>query len=825
MTTYNTGNPVPSADARDRFDNSQTFDQVINGGLTFYPNRVGSNVLSLTGMQNLFNAAQADRVATFNALKEAMERSIASGGYFKDGAYAAGLVITSHNQYVEVGGLAYTLIARIPVPYTVSGNWETESVNFKLVGDDSLRTQLPPIVDHFGADPTGTTSSTAAFVASGPGSYVPQGGVYDVDASTVDVLEYFGEGEIAFKGNRINIGKRVFEGRAVQRLGASPLFGWTSSGPDVQLYPGAGNATQGLAWVRVGGVEKLFITQRVSGTGAAEMCRISEWNWVDNGSDMVCVAFSAPLSIGHGSMLTAFVEGSNVYLYTTWHNTGTIGGGASLQGKGFSKVLWKGAATAQSDVQAFRVFGDPTDTDGATRLTWPQSASGCVTMDGRHVVLVTTSFSGSGRFFFVYDRAAVEAAGSDARRVLPLIGPVPFERGPGEFGSTCQGVASDGKFVYVVWGLGAPRAARTIQVYDMYGRLLRSLPFAGAAALYTENELMGLGTRGIPVSFEPEGICIRGAELISLTVDGWKTPQDVVSFEGRNWACINTKATAGREPTNRSNWVETALPATTTFNVETPYVAGAYSFRQKRVMRVMLATGAAGEIPLQLGTNDTPTGTMKEYYAGTDIAYNAENGSFTIAKFYEAIGTYKKFMELNYDNNLNLFSTAPGTPNNRWVSIKSAWDAAMYGLQLRSSGGNAAGGANIDLHAFDCPSAPGELTCSSTEGAVIRGRNGSLTSFTAGRNSFSFFVDTEVRSTTDKVVRLGGLNNNWRAVHSQEYCVDVSTCRIMSGFGNPEGDSAFAASVGSLYLRRDPAAAAWLYVKQSGTGNTGWVAK
>ena len=30
MTTYNTGNPLPSADAKDRYDNSQTFDELIN---------------------------------------------------------------------------------------------------------------------------------------------------------------------------------------------------------------------------------------------------------------------------------------------------------------------------------------------------------------------------------------------------------------------------------------------------------------------------------------------------------------------------------------------------------------------------------------------------------------------------------------------------------------------------------------------------------------------------------------------------------------------------------------------------------------------------
>lgn len=49
------------------------------------------------------------------------------------------------------------------------------------------------------------------------------------------------------------------------------------------------------------------------------------------------------------------------------------------------------------------------------------------------------------------------------------------------------------------------------------------------------------------------------------------------------------------------------------------------------------------------------------------------------------------------------------------------------------------------------------------------------------------------------------------------------TVKIVSGNGTPEG--AITASVGSLYMRTDGGANTTLYVKESGTGNTGWVAK
>ena len=53
--------------------------------------------------------------------------------------------------------------------------------------------------------------------------------------------------------------------------------------------------------------------------------------------------------------------------------------------------------------------------------------------------------------------------------------------------------------------------------------------------------------------------------------------------------------------------------------------------------------------------------------------------------------------------------------------------------------------------------------------------------------------------------------------------VQSTTAQIHSGTGTPEG--AVTASTGSVFLRTDGGANTTLYVKESGTGNTGWVAK
>jgi hypothetical protein len=46
---------------------------------------------------------------------------------------------------------------------------------------------------------------------------------------------------------------------------------------------------------------------------------------------------------------------------------------------------------------------------------------------------------------------------------------------------------------------------------------------------------------------------------------------------------------------------------------------------------------------------------------------------------------------------------------------------------------------------------------------------------------------------------------------------------LHTGTGSPE--TVLTATVGHLYLRSDGGAATTLYVKESGSGNTGWIAK
>lgn len=175
MTTYNTGNPVPSADARDRFDNSQTLDELINGLLDRYTNRVGTGITSMTGMERLFNQAQSYRAEHFSEL-------MLKSGYETPVPYSTGLLFERYTQLIERDGEFYRAKPGV-IPFTTIGDWATDSANLVAVGDASIRSELgseygAELVKLDGRSVADTTRDTVnvkdgRFGAIGDGTYHP----------------------------------------------------------------------------------------------------------------------------------------------------------------------------------------------------------------------------------------------------------------------------------------------------------------------------------------------------------------------------------------------------------------------------------------------------------------------------------------------------------------------------------------------------------------------------------------------------------------------------------------------------------------------------
>lgn len=125
MTTYNTGNPVPSADARDRYDNSQVFDEYVTGSALTTPDRLGVIRRTMHGQDVLF--------------LEALSKIGFESAYL---TYGAGVVILRPTQLVLRSGIYYRITDAAGVPLTLTGDWAIDGPKLTDVGDASLRAAL-----------------------------------------------------------------------------------------------------------------------------------------------------------------------------------------------------------------------------------------------------------------------------------------------------------------------------------------------------------------------------------------------------------------------------------------------------------------------------------------------------------------------------------------------------------------------------------------------------------------------------------------------------------------------------------------------------------
>lgn len=140
MTTYNTQNPLGSADPRDLYDNAENADRLINGQEAGYPDRLGKDRLSWAGMEQAF------------------QDFLLKSGYEDIGPYAAGLEITKRNQIFLRNGEYYKPSASLALPFVTSGDWAAEGGSFVSAGDNVLRQELAAD----GGELIGVGSSTGA---------------------------------------------------------------------------------------------------------------------------------------------------------------------------------------------------------------------------------------------------------------------------------------------------------------------------------------------------------------------------------------------------------------------------------------------------------------------------------------------------------------------------------------------------------------------------------------------------------------------------------------------------------------------------------------
>lgn len=612
----------------------------------------------------------------------------------------------------------------------------------------------------YSADPTGATSSTEAFLLAQQKSlnpYVPEG-IYKIDPTLIDITRLRGPGYLDLNGNLIAIEGIVDSGIMGQRKLLSLNYG--DGITSAQIYPGAGNALQGIACIKYQGVDKVFITQQVIGTGYHDpttRTRIAEFNYAEDGRSVRPVQFTDPIPMSHGSDLSGIVENGELFLFSCSTMDPNITGQG---GKGYSKLRYRGAATTEADVSQYYLIGQPGDSNP---LNIYQSGTITISADGKLVVGVFTSNVGTGRFLIIWDRKEVEAA-ADPKQVRPKFGPFPIQRGLGSYGSTLQGMASDGRMIYTLWGGGAPGGVKCIQVYTLGGSLQRAFPVSLAASLYTNDELKGKTAGGIPVSFEPEGLTIRGDELIVTGMDSWKQINDIVSYVGYNWASTTTAANLNHMPTDRLYWYKVPNVANKgEWSSTTTYASGPYLKRIKHMFGIATLSLAKGNAPIQ-GEMDQVSGTAVQYYAGANTVVNRENGGYTVSVYDEATALAYKAYEHNGVDTLLIYDTNPTSGTNN-VSIRSTWSGTQWGMQLRSKNGSVAQGAYIDLISTDSPNAPGEARISSVGDGALRLQASGKTMFAATGTECVFYSNE--RPVTDNTYSKGTASRVYTSIYLQ----------------------------------------------------------
>lgn len=105
MTTYNTGNPLGSTDARDLYDNAKAFDEAVNSTGSTYTDRTGASRKTLKWMETAATGipavtAAVDAQAAKTAAETARDAAQLAAGVYA--TTAAGLAATTNGQYFNV---------------------------------------------------------------------------------------------------------------------------------------------------------------------------------------------------------------------------------------------------------------------------------------------------------------------------------------------------------------------------------------------------------------------------------------------------------------------------------------------------------------------------------------------------------------------------------------------------------------------------------------------------------------------------------------------------------------------------------------------------
>lgn len=125
--TYSTGNPIGSMSPKDLYDNASNLDDLMLGPVPSYPDRLGKQRQSWSGIEKL--------VADFlqNMGFEATHLTYVDG---------SPLIVLRPTQLIDRAGMTYKIRTPATFPFTLTGTFATDAPNLIDVGDAALRADL-----------------------------------------------------------------------------------------------------------------------------------------------------------------------------------------------------------------------------------------------------------------------------------------------------------------------------------------------------------------------------------------------------------------------------------------------------------------------------------------------------------------------------------------------------------------------------------------------------------------------------------------------------------------------------------------------------------
>ena len=498
-------------------------------------------------------------------------------------------------------------------------------------------------IDDFGATADGVTDDTQAMVRADASGCK----TLDLRGATV-ATNYLPEsielknGYLVYRGQFFNVdGAKTATGGLLAHRHIADLAVYNSDGTGATTYPS--RAAQGIGYLNESGVERVFMAYRsygVNNSKAYQMGSIVEYRLGNDGDTLDLYAQADFIPIGHSQGVgVRKASNGDIYLYATAASLpDRYRSGTTNYGKGFTRIHWRGNSTTAEDVVNFRLL--PYYTAAGTAALDPYASvstmTPAVTPDGKKIILISASK------IFVYDLEAVEAcdtaddaytwtdAGAtdpytdsesasakqhwalpatqiDASSVKPLA-VFPLDNSTGR---TLQGVASDGKFIYVSGGAENANSECCVEVYDFTGKLVRIIWHQGARALYSRTQLEGGDANlGVMAKNENEGIFVRGDQLVNLMLVRWYALGDIVTYNGTNFVAVRSSTGAPPDTYANNYWMPTTLAATRgAWSATTAYAPGAWTGNRLTEARRLVAVepllnGDAAQIPLAKNAHD-----------------------------------------------------------------------------------------------------------------------------------------------------------------------------------------------------------------------------